>query len=57
MNGKYTTLNLKDQLHVDEKLEKIWMEYYNEEPNPRRAVFQREILKKLLFPFPFCFRE
>jgi len=45
MNSKYTTLNLKDQLHVDEKLEKIWMEYYNEEPNPRRAVFQREILK------------
>lgn len=45
MSSTHTTLNLKDQLHVDKKLEKIWSGYYNEDHEPISGLFPAELVK------------
>jgi len=45
MNNSIQTIKLIEDLHVDEKLEKIWSDYYSNDKNPLSGLFQKEILK------------
>jgi len=43
MNNTLPTLNLKEDFGIDTKLEKIWSDYYTDDPIPISPLYQKEV--------------
>jgi len=44
MSNTLPTLKLKEDFGIEAKLEKIWSEYYTNDPNPVSALYQEKVL-------------
>jgi hypothetical protein len=48
MNINDSTLNLRDNLNIDNELKQIWSSYYDEGDNPISPLYQRELRKNTI---------